>query len=303
MRHSLSAFQPIGIKNATFYMSFFGNAVVPSFSCAAERDCPFAWRQVRMALPQGQRRYAEIQRLTKQLEELKARRAVAREEPIVDGPRKNIPEEFTSEPQLRTTDSRDDLAAQQRLLADDVIVAGKHGENSRFCPITVVKGTEFSPRIVAVAGRIPDVTTQQVREAPKFGGDGYDSKPQPGFVSWTYIPPGYDGEVVALPASDAFGLARDPIALRARSEDVAANLSSNKDRDALIVIDRDLQNFEFSSTKFYAWGVNEKIQIGWFKSMPAKDQAICLGSVLGVLLEENPSAKNTKSCWLEEQDD
>lgn len=282
--------------------SFLGSSLSARPLCC--RDChkSTAVRHAGMVLPREQRRDEEIKRLTKQLEELKARRAAVNDKGPQDAISVMKPTSVTEE--SHPTDAQSMGAISEGASSKPVLeLLGKHGDGSRFCAITVMKNSEFASRIVAVAGRIPEMTSEQLRKAPKFGGDASDGEPQSGVISWTYIPREFEGELVPLPESDVLGRAVDPVAIRVAPHLVAPNISSRENRDALVIVERNMNKLEFSSAKFYAWDINQEVHIGWFKEMPSEHQASCLGQVLCVVLEESPTAGNAKTCWMEEHDD
>jgi hypothetical protein len=244
-----------------------------------------------------EKRAAEIERLARQIADLKAK--------------KNS--EFSARPARAAATSRvqsppaPEPVAAEAPMADAVgadairSLLGKHGEGSRFCSIGTLEVSEHSSRIAAVAGTVPGVSALALRAAPYFGGDGEDTF---GAVAWTYVPAGLSGELVALPPSEVLSRARDIVALRVDPGHIGPTVAGSgaEGRDAMAVVDRSAAARVFDSIKFYAWDIQGQVELGWFKERPDEADATCIGRVVAVFIEEDKNRAQAKSCWGEEDE-
>ncbi len=223
----------------------------------------------------------EIKELMKKLQELRAKRdeltkQVGEEKPAVSAfdPPKTEP---VSPPPV-------DLST---------VEIGRHGEKSRFMSFSTVSGDEYYPRAVVLLPN--DATATQVIEAPSMGGAAEQGK----LVTST-IPAGFSGRLVSLQFTGKLIDLVDPICVSMPPEDVADNLPKDLESDLVLVIERAIEDEEFDKTKFYLWGVDNKLKVGWAIAKPP--QAQCLGRVVCTFLEEPPKRRKAKSAWEEENE-
>lgn len=273
-------------------VSSFHGAPVVSSAGTCPRQAPSV-PGMSYAQPEDRGRAAEIDRVMSQLRDLRAQKAAHEEmqgELLHRPPPNDYPPKKSNSGIRRVAPSAVTGSSRplQRL--------GRHGEESRFCPLSTVEASEGFPRIVAVAGHIADLDSATVVRSPRFGGDGFEGEPETGKIAWTYIPPGYGGEIVAVPQYGPIRTAHDPIALR-----VPLNMFGNlqdvqQDRDGLAVVDRS-EIHEFENYRFYLWDIEGMAHLGWFRERPTPSEATCLGKLLCVLLEEDDSMAKAKSCW------
>lgn len=235
--------------------------------------------------PREERRAAEIERLTRQIETLRAAKAASAD---VSPPLPPVGRR--EEPAARKVE-KEEVQAEGGVLGR----LGKHGEASHFCPMSTQEWTEFMPRVVPVAGKIPGVTAEDVRRVGRL-----DAGPrETGLIGWTRVPEGV-GEVVAIECpTDALGEADDLVAVRVETTHVAPKLGK-LERDAVVVIDRD--DRQFDDLKFYAWDVDGKVHIGWMARRPDEGDARIIGKVLCCVMEEDPEKKKATTCWKEEEE-
>lgn len=246
--------------------------------------------------PMEERRAAEIERMAKQLAQLKAQKAAleaqkrrASKEPEPwpsESPRPPAP--VQAQALAGTEDSGPVL---QRL--------GKHGEKSHFCGISTLEGHEYAPRILPVVGTIPGVSLKAFEDIPDLNSTGREL----GCIAWSSVPAGFAGELVAIncPTQD-LGKASLLVAARVDISHIAPEFISGNIGDALALIDCSKSAKMFDSLKFYAWGIGGQVHIGWLQSKPPPEDAICLGRVLGVMLEEDKERVKARSCWKEEDE-
>jgi hypothetical protein len=250
------------------------------------------------ALPREDRRAAEIQRLTAELERLRAQKNALGDRPA-GGDEHRLGSASASHETRTAGDFSEDIAVKALDSGNTSVLPllGKHSQGSRFCSVSTLDSKDYSTRIIAVAGRVPGVSASSVRNAPRLGGDGYEGESERGVIAWTTIPAEYSGEISPLPSSEVLGSAIDPIGLRVDPAHIG--LAVTTERDALLVIERDSSQLGFDNIKIYAWDIEGEVHIGWLKHEPSRKQARCLGRVLCVFVEEDKDMKAEKSCWLE----
>jgi uncharacterized small protein (DUF1192 family) len=281
--------------------TFWGTPLSPCDAVARISPAKVARRPLTVfaVAPIEDRRSAEIERLARQLAQLKAQKA-ASEAQATAASTPVEPAPWPSEApraQSRPDESASSTAPME--VGDVLGRLGKHGEKSHFCGISTLDGAEYAPQILALAGRVPDVSTEEVINAPVL----HSMKPELGAIAWSRAPAGYDGELVAVTCPTAMlGKPKNLVALRADVTHIAPHLDSGDIGDALVVIDRSSAAKAFDNLKFYAWDICGEVHIGWMQTSPRPDEAACLGRVVAVYVEEDKERSKAKSCWKEEDE-
>lgn len=178
---------------------------------------------------------------------------------------------------------------------------GRHGEGSRFISFSTIDATGYFPRIVPLL-RSP-VSSAEFVDFPQIdvGGGGVWEK---GRMYFAKLPPKHsaDFELFALPLAGKLIDVVDPVALAVDPHTISDSLSVDQGSKVVLIVERDLssEEEEFDPYKFYLWGINDELKVGWIKSKPSNVQ--CLGRVVVALMEENEERRKAKSCWEEEND-
>lgn len=243
-----------------------------------------------MAAPKHVRRTEEIQRLTKQLEQLRQKR-----DQIISSKKKtNVDTNTTTSPPSvspPTTASTPPNSSFQ---------LGKHAAGNRFLSISSVDSDEYHPRILLLAGAVPDLTTDQFRKVPQML---YNKDPAKGNLFLCRLPDGYTGDFVSMTTYEALAKCGDPVAVLVEPQMLSASkLPISPNDNVVLVVDRDLSVSPFSKTDFYAWDVNGKVQIGWAEYEPPADVASRIGKVVYGHIEIDKELRSKKSCWEEENE-
>lgn len=246
--------------------------------------------------PMEERRAAEIERMAQQLAQLKAQKAALEAQKRASSKEPAPwPSEAPRPPALVEVKAPVGAAESGPILGR----LGKHGEQSHFCGISTLDGHEYAPRILPVVGTIPGISEEDFEDIPNLN----PTKRKLGAIAWSSVPAGFDGELVAIncPTND-LGKASMLVAARVDISHVAPHYDSGKIGDALALIDCSEKAKEFDNLKFYAWGIQGQVHVGWFQSRPPPEDAICLGRVLGVIIEEDKERAKARSCWKEEDE-
>lgn len=241
------------------------------------------------------RRSAEIERLTKQLEQLRAKRQnISNEAP----PASSAPPSALSNNAPVQETAIDNSATSAD--SNQSVKFGKHSSGNRFMSISNLTSNDYFPRILTVAGSLPDLTVDHFFQTPSV----LQSKsPEAGNMFITMLPPDYKGQIVALPGWEILANCNDPVAILAKPSDISAEtLPAAEDDYVVIVVDRDITGTEFDKRKFYAWAVGDNVHIGWLDSEPLPEQAKRIGNVVIGMVDMRPELRKSKSCWEEENE-
>lgn len=177
---------------------------------------------------------------------------------------------------------------------------GKHATGNRFLSISSVESDEYHPRILLLAGAVPNLTTDQFRKVPQML---YNKEPAKGNLFLSRLPDGYTGDFVSMLTYEALAKCGDPVAILIEPQMLSASkLPITPNDDVVLVVDRDISDSPFRKTDFYAWDVNGKVQIGWADSEPAADVASRIGKVVYGHIEIDKELRSKKSCWEEENE-
>lgn len=187
---------------------------------------------------------------------------------------------------------------------------GRHGEGSRFISFSTIDATDYFPRIVPML-RAP-ISPGEFTACPQIdvGGAGVREK---GRMYFAKVPPNYSGdlELFALPLAGKLVEMIDPVALAVDPTVLADSLAVDQGSSVVLIVERDLSEEDtdngggggiqgFDPYKFYLWGIEDELKIGWLQSKPSNVQ--CLGRVVVALMEEKEERRQAKSCWEEESD-
>lgn len=280
-------------STACFLSSFTPRAPIPSRNTPAPALCSPDRALVAavpsMAAPKHVRRTEEIQRLTKQLEQLRQKR----DQMISSKKEGNL--------DTNTTASLPSASSQTTASSPpNSFQLGKHATGNRFLSISSVDSEEYHPRILLIAGAVPDLTTDQFRKVPQML---YNREPAKGNLFLCRLPDGYTGEFVSMMTYDALAKCGDPVAVLIEPHMLSASkLPITPNDDVVLVVDRDLSGSPFRKTDFYAWDVNGKVQIGWSDYEPPADVASRIGKVIYGHIEIDKELRVKKSCWEEENE-
>lgn len=250
-------------------------------------------RALRMVAPENVRRTEEIKKLQKQLEELRAaRERIARENSASAPHGSSTPSKATPKPVIEDTFESSETSAPFEL--------GKHGAGSRFLSLSTVEAEEYFPRILTIAGRVPELTVQDFKSTPPVL---QNRAPDDGNVFITMLPPEYKGQIIAMPGLEVIAKCKDPVVILIGADELSAvKLPVAEGDDVVLLIERNTEELEFQSNKFYAWAVGDHVRVGWVKDMPSSESTECLGQVIFGMLEERVDLRKKKSCWEEENE-
>lgn len=246
-----------------------------------------------MVAPENVSKSEEIRKLQKKLQDLReARERLAREEQSGVSNSNTPPRQTPSTPIVNGA-----APASNVNIPFDI---GKHGEENRFLSMSKVENEEHFPRILTIAGRVPELTVKEFMETPSVL---QNRPPKAGNMFITMLPPGYQGQIIAMPGFEVIAKCKDPVAVTIGSEELAtAQLPVADGDDLVLLIERNTTATRFDNTKFYAWGVGDHVKVGWAKQAPSPDTARCLGQVIFGMLEEREDLRKKKSCWEEENE-
>ncbi|CDF40736.1 unnamed protein product [Chondrus crispus] len=279
----------MGIDTAFVPFSTFAPGLRP-----ASRAAPVCSRnQPKMIARENVQGSEEIKRLQKKLEELRAmRERIAKEKSVPPPQASTPPPQAPAQPAVQNVTPSNNTNLSFAL--------GKHGEGSRFLSMSAVEAEEHFPRILTVAGRVPELTVKEFMETPPVL---QNRPPNAGNMFVTMLPPGYQGQIIAMQGLEVIAKCMDPVAVLIPAEELsAAQLSISDDADIAVVVERNVSKLDFDKTKFYAWAVGGRVKVGWVKEMPSPDNAKCLGQVVFGMLEEKEELRKKKSCWEEENE-
>lgn len=276
--------------------AFRGASLGPSLNT---RTCGHDFRRtltVSAVAPMEERRAAEIQRMAQQLAQLKAQKAA------LEAQKRSAskdPEPWPSEAPRPPPPPQATKPAVIEKAGPVLERLGKHGEKSHFCGISTLEGHEYAPRILPVVGTIPGISVKAFEDIPDLN----PTKRNLGCIAWSSFPSGFAGELVAIncPTQD-LGKASQLIAARVDISHIAPQFDSGNVGDALVLIDCGEKAKVFDNLKFFAWGIEGQVHIGWLQSRPPLEDAVCLGRVLGVIVEEDKERVKARSCWKEEDE-
>lgn len=246
-----------------------------------------------MVAPENVRRSQEIKRLQKQLEELRAARdRVAREKSASSAQRSSPSSQASPKPVTENTFGSKGSSVPFEL--------GKHGAGSRFLSLSKVEYDEHFPRILTIAGRVPDLTVGEFESTPSVL---QNRAPGEGNMFITMLPPEYKGQIIAMPGLALIAECRDPIALLIGPDELSvAKLPVEEGDDIVLLVDRNTDGLEFEKTKFYAWAVGDHVKVGWAKDKPSPETARCLGPIVFGIHEVKKELRQQRSCWEEENE-
>lgn len=256
----------------------------PSLSCSAVGKAPA------MVAPKDVRRKQEIERLTRQLEELRTKRGSSRGVPSANTPGQAQPTSVPSVPVPAPAPSAAEHARKG-------LQFGRHGEGSRFVSMTTL--SEHSPRVLAMAGNLSSMSPDDLLNAPVLS----SVTEEKGVFVFAKAPEGFSGQMIAVPGHDVIVTLKSPVAMLVPPEVVSSvKLPVDEGTNAVAVVERDLMPGSFSSSSFYVWGVGNEVRFGWSASEPAPDHARCLGKVVFIMIQEGAARRAAKSCWEEENE-
>lgn len=246
-----------------------------------------------MAVPENVRRSQEIKRLQKQLEDLRAARDhIAREKSAPSSQDSSPLSQASPNPVIENT-----FGSNGSSVGFEV---RKHGTSSRFLSLSKVDHDEYFPRILAVAGRVPDLTVEEFESAPSVL---QNRAPEVGNMFVTMLPPDYKGQIIAMPGLEIIAKCRDPIAVLIGADELSeVQLPIEEGDDLVLLVDRNTDGVVFQNTKFYAWAVDGHVKVGWAKDKPSPETARCLGPVVFGIHEVKMELRQKRSCWEEENE-
>lgn len=273
------------------YPSFTSSLFTPGFQrrCAplSSSRCNVRSHSPRMVASKEERAAEEIKRLSKQLEELRAKKArMAQQKGNAAAPVSPTRQKHEAPP----------VRDMQR--PAESLRFGRHGEQSRFMSFAKVDASENYPLVVPVLDDFGSLTPRIVAETPNVSQTGSG---QSGSIRFATIPPAYSGRLVALPGVAAIAGCKDPVAIAVEPGVIADNLSMGSNDKVVLVVERAVTGTEFDSSKFYVWGVGEKVHVGWLKENPTS-RARCLGRVVCAFIGEPDQRGKARSCWEEEEE-
>ncbi|CAM9488666.1 unnamed protein product [Choristocarpus tenellus] len=173
---------------------------------------------------------------------------------------------------------------------------GMHGTRSRFLPIIQVEDNEIMPRIVQIAGALPDLTVEDL--------NAVSSSPAAEMGNWQYDfsdPEGPQMGTVALPGTSVTLQLSDPVAIVSPNDKLNVSLPNDEIAECLVVIDRGVLEFEVG--KFFLWDTPNGLQIRFFESQQRVIEGfVPLGKVILVYIPFLPSMTK-KSTGFQEEDE
>lgn len=244
----------------------------------------------------------KLERLTRQLEELKALREQLAKERSPASSTEN--HQQVPSPAQVPVDSPNTKSPQSSMPAGDsaetnAISFGKNSQKSRFLSITSVGAEEWYPRILLVAGALPDLSTKDFLNTPPML---YNKAPLQGNLFLSRMPDGFEGNMVALPTFEFLAKCGDPVALLAPSELISeSKLPIAPGDDVVLVVDRAVVE-PFDSHAFYVWDVKGKVSVGWLPEEPPVEEASRIGKIIYGVVDVDQELREKKSCWEEENE-
>lgn len=247
---------------------------------------------VTMVAPKHVRRTEEIKRLTEQLEQLREKRKAILSNDSTPSTASTPPPAAPTTPTPTSSSS---------LATDSAFPLGKHSSGNRFLSISSVDSEEYHPRVLLIAGSIPDLKTSDFLNIPPML---YNKPPTKGNLFLSRLPENYNGDFVTMPTFESLAKCGDPVAVLVPAEHISATkLPITPGDEVVLVVDRDVSELEFSKSHFYAWDVNGMIRVGWVDQFPSADSNVkCVGRVMYGHLEVDNELRTKKSCWEEENE-
>lgn len=279
----------------------FGSSFAPEFPRAkveiavCQQKAPNLRLNWRAVASKDNRTSEEIQRLTQKLEELRALREQVLAKKKGGGASSSPVDSPTVVPKAR----RASVKAKESASISEELEFGKHGEGSRFLSFSAVAGEEEFPRVIPLLDDLPSL---QPADISKCSAIGETRKTEPGRLRFARVPPGFNAHVFAMPVSGVLADLVNPIAIAVSPDVVASNLSVDDGSMVVLIVERNLDDLEWDKYKFYVWGVDNEVRIGWLSDMPPRDEAECLGRVICAFMEEPAERRKAKSCWAEESE-
>lgn len=250
-----------------------------------------------MVAPKHVRRTEEIKRLTEQLEQLREKQkqlqssTPAASKPSINASSTNITSDVPS-----TTPSSPSSSPSAT-----EFTPGKHSAGNRFLSISSVESEEYHPRVLLVAGAVPGLKTSDFAAVPPML---YSKPPTKGNLFLSRLPENFSGDFITMQTFDTLARCGDPVVILAAAEEVsAAKLPITPNDDVVLIVDREMTDFQFNKNHFYAWDVNGTVKIGWVDSLPPVDSNIkIIGRIVYGHLEVDSQLRKKKSCWEEENE-
>lgn len=245
----------------------------------------------------------ELERLSKQLAELQALRAkLAKKQSSNKAAANEPPGASTSSPTPAASSKKSSASKPADPAGSEntsTITFGKSSQGSRFLCVSSVDSEEFYPRIVLIAGSLPDLSTADFMKTPSAL---YSKNPVQGNLFLSRLPDGYDGNMVAIPGTEVLTKCGDPVVVLVPPTILSeTKLPATPGDDVVVIVDRAMDE-PFDSYAFYAWDVKGKVSIGWLKEDPPAEEATRIGKVVYGIIEIDESLREKKTCWEEENE-
>lgn len=284
-------------------LSFVAPVPLTSRSYADHRSSSVGVARLTMAAPKNVRRTNEIKRLTEQLEKLREQRErMLQEKRATADSSASTGTNAAPSPNPAPGPSTGSSVSSVSLASPSSgsFKPGKHSSKSRFLGISSVDSEEYQPRVLLVAGSVPNLTTEVFQKTPSVL---YSREPSRGNLFLSRFPEGFDGGFIALPTEDALANCGDPVVVLIPPELLSeVKLPITAGDKVVLVVDRAVAKDTFEKNFFYAWDVNGKVEIGWVDQEPAESEAKRLGRVVFGVIETDVSLRREKSCWEEENE-
>ncbi|CAB1100338.1 unnamed protein product [Ectocarpus sp. CCAP 1310/34] len=171
---------------------------------------------------------------------------------------------------------------------------GAHGMRSRFLPVDQMDDEVFAPRIVQVAGVLPEITVADIMAV------GFTPAPEMGMWQYDFSDPeGPQLGTVAVPGGEQVFKMKEPVAIVCPNDDLNIQMPNDEKAEMLLVIDRANREFEFG--KFFLWDTpSDGLVVRYFEGEPTPGFA-CVGRV-GIVLAPFLPSMAKKSSGFEEED-
>lgn len=222
----------------------------------------------------------DMQDLLRQLHELRAKRDALAEK--------------AASPSQSVTPADSVGTSNEAIESVSELNVGRHGESSRFIPLSTVGGDEYFPRVVPVLDLASGATPKDFADCPAFTA-GVQAA---GHLSVATIPTGYSGQVMGIPLSGKMTELSDPIALAVPASSLSDSIPVDEGSPVYLIVERGKPE-EFDPYKFYVWDYQGELRIGW---LAKEGVARCLGQIYCGLFQEPAERRKAKSCWQEEID-
>lgn len=256
-----------------------------------------------MTASHSAKRIQEIEKLQKQLQQLRKQRqqiAANHNNTSID----NQPKQVVIKQDKLDVKHQPVVSNNNNNNTQSNLFLGKHGQNNRFLSISKVETEEYFPRILTIAGVIPGLNLTEYQNTPVVL---QTKNSNSGNMFLTKLPDNYQGEIVALPGTQAIGQAKDPVVVLIQPNELSiTQLPVENDEYVILVIERDVKDVEWQQGKFYLWKLNDDddtLKVGWSNLKPdTSNGAQLVGVVLLGMLEIRHDLRKLKSCWEEENE-